>query len=179
MKSFSIAIASGILGLLAIAPMTPPFIAFANEVIPQKPKTTNIMDTKPTITLQNSLENLPNGTYAYKERTVPSRIDISEYFVFRKTGATVVGHFFKNRTDYWYCFRGRLQNQSLIDITVVTLIPGTYRSGYGFSKARYAFEKHDSVDLFNFNPISLEQVFSVYPKSHSDFKECLTLFENS
>jgi hypothetical protein len=71
MKALSTAIASGILGLLAIAPITLPSNAFANEMQPDGPQTINVMGTKHTA-LSNSLGSYFQGhtdsIYCFQEQ---------------------------------------------------------------------------------------------------------------
>lgn len=117
-----------------------------------------------------SLQNLPDGNYAYKEvATSSSRLDTSRYFLFRKAGASVTGYHFQPRTDWTYCFKGQLQGLSLVNITMAEPKFGRGLSGFDFTQAK-------PEDLRNYQQVNLSKVFSTYTKLNQSLQKCLNLF---
>jgi hypothetical protein len=176
MKALSKVIASGILGLLSNSiPMTLSLEALVKEATPQKPHTMNIVVIKST-TAKNSLTNLPNGIYYYKEIEARKRVDTSWRMLFSKTGATVIVYSFQGYTDAEGCFKGQQQDHSLFILTSVEKIMGS-------SIPKYSYPKHKVENfLKGYKPISQLEVireFLLFPKLLLSFSNCLVLMKNS
>lgn len=125
-----------------------------------------------------SLQNLPDGNYAYKEITTSPdrRLDISRHFLFRKVGASVTGYHFQPGTDWNYCFKGQLQGLSIKNITRAEPILGgdpkfrKYKSEFDFTK------QPRPEDLRNYKQVNLSKLFSTDTKRSISIQKCLNLF---
>ena len=118
---------------------------------------------------EQSLQNLPDGNYVYKEvATSSSRLDTSRYFLFRKVGVSVTGYHFKPYTDWTYCFKGQLQDLSLVNITMAEPKFGRGLSGFNFTQPK-------PEDLRNYQQVNLSKVFSTYTKLNQSLQQCIDL----
>lgn len=119
---------------------------------------------------KHSLQKLTDGDYFYGQSRSVNQ-DGVRYVIFRKIGLTVIGRDYRYRsTDDWECFRGRINGNSIVDVTAGSQIffkrTGTTRWEFGASEPK---------DLNKFYRLQFNQIPA---NAKSGFLSCIEVFKN-
>lgn len=149
-------------------------IEVARSMVASSPILPSIETTQPAATERSSptsqsppshpIQNLPNGDYFYGKTSQANQVG-QEYAFFRKSGNAITGIGYKRNTSYAYCFRGKINNNTIANATFIVL-----PDEYDISQTRL----NQSLDLSRFRRLtgSDEQV-----NTRKKLTECFQLFE--
>src|SRR6476469_7455466 len=116
---------------------------------------------------RQTLQSLSNGEYFYGESSTPNRSG-ERYIVFRKTGRTIIGYDYRDTTDEWECFRGRISRNSITNITAASSQESDEISQLQFYQTR-------PKDLSQLSPIRSNRLPS---KARENLQYCNQVFKN-
>jgi hypothetical protein len=116
---------------------------------------------------RQTLQSLSNGEYFYGESSKPNRLG-ERYIVFRKTGRTIIGYDYYEKSDAWECFRGTVSRNSITNITAASSQESDEINQLQFYPTR-------PKELSQFSPIRSNRLPS---KARENLQYCNQVFKN-
>ena len=122
--------------------------------------------------IAQTIQDLPNGYYAYRNIKYPNSQRNPSYFLFRKSGDFAAGTSFAGISDGLDCWQGDLKSNYIVNKT-----DAFENMGRGTKPLTFTVSKRNgSFNLEDYQRVSLNDVIAKYQTARQKFQACLNLF---